>query len=101
MKKQLLFLPILIIALLIIPTFFIQTFAASNEPYEMQKVVELDKKLDVVYNTKKGINNRGSEQLLERTTSDYGYNDLVIQPDLTAGVYVLRLGGHSQRIVRF
>ena len=32
---------------------------------------------------------------------DYGYNDLIIQPNVPAGIYVLKVGGHSQRIVRY
>jgi hypothetical protein len=43
----------------------------------------------------------GRNVFMQTCSLDYGYNDLVIQSDLTAGVYVLRLGGHSQRIVRF
>ena len=76
MKKQFLLLFILIITVFIIPSFFTQVIAASDEPYEMQKVVKLDKKLDVVYNTTRKYYNSGSQQLIEKTKSNYGYNDL-------------------------
>ena len=32
---------------------------------------------------------------------DCGYNVLVIHPNVPAGVYVLKVGGHSQRVVRY
>ena len=76
MKKKLLLFSILIIAIFIIPSFFTKTFATTDEPYEMQKIVELDKKLDVSYKITRKYYNGTSQQLIEDTKSDYGYNDL-------------------------
>ena len=43
----------------------------------------------------------GRKVFMRSCSLDYGYNDLVIQPNVPAGVYVLKVGGHSQRIVRY
>ena len=37
----------------------------------------------------------------EKVQLQSGMNSITIQVDLTPGVYVLQIGGHSQRIVRF
>ena len=43
----------------------------------------------------------GRQVFTQSCLLDYGNNDLMIQPNLPAGVYVLKVGSHSQRIVRY
>lgn len=43
----------------------------------------------------------GRKVFVQHCTVIQGHNDIVLQPDLKAGVYVLKVGRYTQRIVRF
>ncbi len=43
----------------------------------------------------------GRKVFIQHCTVIQGHNDIVLQPDLKAGVYVLKVGRYTQRIVRF
>ena len=43
----------------------------------------------------------GRKVFAQSVTWDSGFNEITLNPDLQAGVYVLKMGGHTEKIIRY